>query len=60
MIDGVDFGVIAAETGVDVRALRQREIQHCVDSGWLNVRDSHYQLTAAGILMADTVAAELL
>jgi len=60
MIDGVDFGIIAAETGVDVALLRQNEIARCVDSGWLNVTGSHYQLTATGILMADTVAAELL
>lgn len=60
MIDGVDFGVIAAETGVDVATLRHSEIARCVESGWLNVSGKHHQLTAAGILMADTVAAELL
>jgi len=60
MIDGVDFGVIATETGVDVAPLRQNEIARCVDSGWLDVSGTHYQLTDAGILMADAVAAELL
>jgi oxygen-independent coproporphyrinogen-3 oxidase len=60
MIDGVDFGVIATETGVDVATLRQNEIARCVDSGWLDVSGTHYQLTDAGILMADAVAAELL
>jgi len=60
MIDGVDFGVIATETGVDVATLRQNEIARCIDSGWLNVSGTHYQLTAAGITMADAVAAELL
>ncbi|HBJ38957.1 MAG TPA: coproporphyrinogen III oxidase [Planctomycetaceae bacterium] len=60
MIDGVDLGLIAAETGVDVATLRQNEIARCVDSGWINAYGSHYQLTAAGILMADAVAAELL
>jgi oxygen-independent coproporphyrinogen-3 oxidase len=60
MIDGVDFGIIAAETGVDVAELRRSEIARCVESGWLNASGPHYQLTAAGILMADAVAAALL
>jgi oxygen-independent coproporphyrinogen-3 oxidase len=60
MIDGVDFGVIATETGVDVATLRQKEITRCVNSGWLNACGTHYRLTDAGILMADAVAAELL
>jgi len=60
MIQGVDFDMIKSETGVDVQRVREQAIARCVQHGWLQVTGSHHQLTAAGILMADTVAAELL
>lgn len=60
MIDGVDLGVIAAETGIDVATIRSDQIRYCLDAGWIDIRQTRHRLTAAGILMADTVAAELL
>jgi oxygen-independent coproporphyrinogen-3 oxidase len=60
MIDGVDLGVIAAETGIDVATIRSDQIRYCLDAGWIDIRQTCHQLTTAGILMADTVAAELL
>ncbi len=60
MIDGIDFQIIQHESGVDVAELRREGIARCLAQGWLSVNGSHHQLTAAGILMADSVAAELL
>ncbi len=60
MIEGVDFQVIRDEAGVDVAELRREGIARCVAQGWLNVHGTRHQLTEAGILMADSVAAELL
>ncbi len=60
MIDGIDLSEIHAETGVDVAVLREKEIENCVRYGWLTVRGNQYQLTADGIMMADSVAAAFL
>jgi len=60
MIEGVDFANIRLETGIDVAQLRRDEIAKCVAQGWLRVAGTHHQLTDDGILMADSVASELL
>ncbi len=60
MIDGIDLAEIHNETGVDVAQLRREGIGRCVDYRWLEVTGTHYRLTEAGILMADSVASELL
>jgi oxygen-independent coproporphyrinogen III oxidase len=60
MIDGIDFATIRLETGVDVAQVRSDEIAKCVAQGWLRVTGTHHQLTDDGILMADSVASELL
>lgn len=60
MIEGVDFQVIRDETGVDVAELRREGIARCVAQGWLSVHGTHHQITEVGILMADSVASELL
>lgn len=60
MIDGIELAEIHRETGVDVAQLRRENIARCVAYGWLDIRGTHHRLTEAGILMADSVASELL
>jgi oxygen-independent coproporphyrinogen III oxidase len=60
MIDGIDLAQLQRETGVDVAALRRDGIGRCMQHGWLEVSAAHYRLSEAGILMADSVAGELL
>lgn len=60
MIDGVDLQKILHETGVDVAAIRRQAIRNCIEHHLLDVRGTHYQLTAKGILLADSVASAFL
>jgi oxygen-independent coproporphyrinogen III oxidase len=60
MIEGVDLDTIARESGVDVLALRHRELDQCQRNGLICVEGSHYRLTPRGILMADSVATAFL
>lgn len=60
MIEGVDLGTIARESGVDVLVLRQSALDQCKRNGLICVEGSHYRLTHRGILMADCVATAFL
>jgi len=60
MIDGIDLNQIQIESGIDVKKLRQQELQKCERDELIRVSGSHHRLTERGILMADSVAAAFL
>lgn len=60
MIDGIDMETIHQECGIDVASIRRSGIERCQQQGLISIKGTHYQLTHQGILMADSVATELL
>jgi oxygen-independent coproporphyrinogen-3 oxidase len=56
---GIDRAAHRARHGVDPVVGRDLEVQRAVSAGWLTVDELHLQLTPAGALFADEVAARL-
>jgi oxygen-independent coproporphyrinogen III oxidase len=56
---GIDRAAHRARHGVDPVVGRDLEVQRAVAAGWLVVDEIHLQLTPAGVLFADEVAARL-
>ena len=56
---GIDRAAHRARHGVDPVVGRDLEVERAVAAGWLIVDEVHVQLTPAGVLFADEVAARL-
>ncbi len=60
LLGGVDLEQIGQETGISIIELKRAELARCHDRGWIEISGTHHRLTEAGLLMADSVASELL
>lgn len=60
MMAGIDIEQIRRLSGCDLLQQRGDALRRLVDRGWLVRRGSRYRLSETGVVMADSVAAELL